>query len=91
MAVAGVLALSLAGFWLVVRPPRLDVPVAAALAPHFTVLLMDLRFFGESGGRVTTLGHRERHDVVQAVHWLARRGAEPIGICGPSKAPAMRR
>jgi dipeptidyl aminopeptidase/acylaminoacyl peptidase len=140
VAVGGVLALSLAAFWLVVRPPRLaapltpaDVglrveavrlaapdgvrlagwlveragrpgvillhgypankadllPLAATLAPHFTVLLMDLRFFGDSGGRVTTLGHRERHDVVQAVQWLARRGAEPVGVFGLSLGGAV--
>src|SRR5512144_1356035 len=36
------------------------LPLAAALAPRFTVLLLDQRYFGKSGGRVTTIGFRER-------------------------------
>lgn len=140
VAVGGVLALSLLGFWLVVHPPRLSgvlapadvglrvedvrlqaadgvtlaawlaerpgrpavillhgypadksdlLPLGAALAPHFTVLLMDLRFFGASGGRLTTLDHRERHDVVRAVEWLVRRQLEPVGVFGLSLGGAV--
>src|SRR5437868_15351616 len=29
------------------------LPLAAALAPRFTVMLVDLRYFGRSGGRAT--------------------------------------
>ncbi len=93
---------TLAG-WLLPRPGRPGVvllhgypadkrdllPLAAALEPHFTVLLMDLRFFGDSGGRVTTLGHRERDDLARAVRWLEARGAAPVGVFGLSLGGAV--
>lgn len=86
---------ALAG-WLAVRPntPALVLlhgypadkadllPLAAALAPRFTVLLMDLRYFGRSGGRLTTLGLREPDDLSRAVDLLAARGLGPIGAFG---------
>src|SRR5204863_1885329 len=79
--------------WLVARPAAPGViflhgypaekadmlPLAAALAPRFTVLLVDLRYFGKSGGRVTTLGSRERDDLRRGVDPLAARGDEAIG------------
>src|SRR5262249_31074912 len=117
-------ALSLASFWMAVRPPRMTIPLApadvrlavedvwiptadgvrlsgwlapkpgapaivllhgypaekadmlplaAALARRFAVLLVDLRYFGRSGGRVTTLGFRERDDLRRALDVLASR------------------
>jgi uncharacterized protein len=137
---AGFVALSLAGFWLAVRPPRLSVPLspedvrlrveavtihtadglrlagwlapqpgapavvlvhgypankndllplAAALHPRFTVLLVDLRYFGESEGRVTTLGYRERDDLRRAVDLLHARGLTPVGVFGFSLGGAV--
>ncbi|MGH7306612.1 MAG: alpha/beta fold hydrolase, partial [Candidatus Rokuibacteriota bacterium] len=35
------------------------LPMAAGLASRFTVLLLDQRYFGQSGGGATTLGLRE--------------------------------
>lgn len=132
--------LSLLGFWLAVRPPRLAVPLApadvglevqaaevraddgvrlagwlaprpgapglillhgypaskadllplaAALAPRFTVLLADLRYFGDSGGSVTTLGVRERGDLRRWVDGLERRGIRPVGVFGFSLGGAV--
>lgn len=132
--------LSLLGFWVAVRPPRISVPIApsdvglavepvriraadgvalagwlapnpgapavvllhdypaekadllplaAALHPRFTVLLMDLRYFGESGGRASTLGYREREDLRAAVDFLHERGAGPVGVFGFSLGGAV--
>ncbi|MGH7391321.1 MAG: alpha/beta hydrolase [Candidatus Rokuibacteriota bacterium] len=132
--------LTLAAFWLAVRPPRLTVPLtpdgvglrvedvsvraadgvtlvgwlalrpgapavvllhgypaekadllplAAVLHRRFTILLMDLRYFGGSGGRATTLGVRERGDLRAALDLLAARGAGPVGVFGFSLGGAI--
>ena len=65
------------------------LPLAAALASRFTVLLVDLRYFGRSEGRVTTLGFRERDDLRRAVDELARRGFDRIGVFGFSLGGAI--
>jgi len=65
------------------------LPIAAALAPRFAVLLMDLRYFGESGGRATTLGFRERRDLQRAVAWLHARGHTRVGVFGFSLGGAV--
>lgn len=89
--------------WLVLRPGAPGVvllhgypadkadmlPMAAALAPRFTVLLMDLRYFGRSGGHATTLGARERGDLRSAVDVLASQGVSPIGVFGFSLGGAV--
>lgn len=58
------------------------LPIAAALSPRFTTLLLDLRYFGRSGGHVTTLGVRERRDLVRTVDRLADLGLGPVGVFG---------
>ena len=65
------------------------LPLAAALARRFTVLLVDLRYFGRSEGRVTTLGFRERDDLRQAIDDLARRGFDRVGVFGFSLGGAI--
>jgi pimeloyl-ACP methyl ester carboxylesterase len=89
--------------WLVARPgaPALVflhgypaekadlLPIAAALAPRFTVLLLDLRYFGRSEGRVTTLGFRERDDLRRAIDALAARGFARFGVFGFSLGGAI--
>lgn len=65
------------------------LPIAAGLAPRFAVLLMDLRYFGRSQGRATTLGVRERGDVRSAVDFLAAQGAPAIGAFGFSLGGAV--
>jgi fermentation-respiration switch protein FrsA (DUF1100 family) len=52
----------------------------------FGVLLFDFRGCGRSGGRYTTIGHDEKHDLLAAVRWLrGRLGAgAPIGVLGIS-------
>ena len=58
------------------------LPLAAALHRDFAVLLVDLRYFGRSGGRMTTLGFRERSDLRRAVDVLDGRGVSPVGVFG---------
>ena len=65
------------------------LPLAAALHARFTVLLVDFRYFGESEGRVTTLGFRERDDVRRAVDLLHARGFTPVGVFGFSMGGAV--
>lgn len=144
LLVVGFLVMSLWSFWLVVRPPRLTIPlapgdyglpateltietgdglklaawfipakenpptasavvllhgypaekadmlpIAAALHPYFATLLLDLRFFGKSEGRVTTLGLRERGDLKRAVDFLATRGFTRVGVFGFSLGGAL--
>ena len=65
------------------------LPLAAALEPHFALLLLDLRYFGRSEGRVTTLGIRERGDLERAVGFLERRGVTRVGVFGLSLGGAV--
>jgi uncharacterized protein len=134
------LVMSLASFWLAVRPPRLAIvqtpadyrlavenvtilaedgtrlagwllprpgapavvllhgypadkadllPLATALAPEFTTLLVDQRYFGDSDGRATTLGFRERGDLRRVLDFLEARGSRPVGVFGFSLGGAV--
>jgi len=65
------------------------LPIAAALAPRFTVLLVDQRYFGDSGGRATTIGFRERGDLRRAIDVLVARGHGPVGVFGFSLGGAV--
>ncbi len=65
------------------------LPVAAGLHPHFATLLVDLRYFGSSEGRFTTLGLRERHDLTRAIDFLTERGFTEIGVFGFSLGGAI--
>ena len=134
------LVVSLASFWLAVRPPRLAIaqhpadyrltvenvtilaedgtrlagwfvprpgapavvllhgypaekadllPIATALAPEFATLLVDQRYFGDSEGRATTLGFRERGDLKRMLDFLESRGATAVGVFGFSLGGAV--
>jgi pimeloyl-ACP methyl ester carboxylesterase len=65
------------------------LPLAAALAPRFTVLLLDQRYFGGSGGHATTIGSRERGDLRSAIDFLAARGHPMVGVFGFSLGGAV--
>jgi pimeloyl-ACP methyl ester carboxylesterase len=65
------------------------LPLAAALHRRFTVLLMDLRYFGASEGRVTTLGHRERLDLRRVLDRVEARNLGPVGVFGFSLGGAV--
>lgn len=63
--------------------------IAASLYPNFTLLLLDLRYFGESEGAYTTFGIKERDDIKRAVDFLVDRGYKEIGIFGFSLGGAV--
>ena len=65
------------------------LPIAASLNGRFAVLLVDFRYFGDSGGRATTLGFRERRDLQRVVDALAERGYARIGVFGYSLGGAV--
>ena len=65
------------------------LPIAAALARRFTVLLLDQRYFGQSGGLATTNGFRERRDLRRAIDFLAARGFDQVGVFGLSLGGAV--
>jgi pimeloyl-ACP methyl ester carboxylesterase len=65
------------------------LPLAAALAPRFTVLLYDQRYFGRSEGRASTIGFRERRDLSRAIDLLAARGWGTVGVFGFSLGGAV--
>ena len=52
------------------------------LHDHYDLLLFDLRYFGQSEGSLTTLGHREWQDVLAAVEYLRARGTSSIALWG---------
>lgn len=52
------------------------------LHEQYDLLLFDLRYFGESEGSLTTLGHREWQDVVAAVEYLRAVGVRSIALWG---------
>lgn len=63
--------------------------IAASLYPNFTLLLLDLRYFGESEGAYTTFGIKERDDIKRAVDFLVDRGYQEIGVFGFSLGGAV--
>jgi dipeptidyl aminopeptidase/acylaminoacyl peptidase len=65
------------------------LPLASALAPQFATLLVDQRYFGDSEGAATTLGFRERGDLVRAIDFLESRGATAVGVFGLSLGGAV--
>jgi dipeptidyl aminopeptidase/acylaminoacyl peptidase len=56
--------------------------LASFLHEDYDLLFLDLRYFGESGGAVTTLGLREWRDLVAAADFLRSRGYTSIGVWG---------
>ena len=65
------------------------LPIATALAPEFATLLLDQRYFGDSEGRATTLGFRERGDLRRVLDFLEARGATAVGAFGFSLGGAV--
>ena len=65
------------------------LPLASVLHQRYTTLLVDLRYFGASEGRATTLGVRERGDLMRAIDALEARGFGPVGVFGLSLGGAV--
>jgi pimeloyl-ACP methyl ester carboxylesterase len=61
---------------------------ASFLYPEFTLLLPDLRAHGDSAGGLTSVGYRERLDLIGAARFLRALGYGPIGVLGISMGGA---
>jgi len=55
----------------------------------YTLLVVDMRAHGESGGEFTTLGYRESGDVVDMVSLLRGRGFKKVALYGFSMGGAI--
>ena len=58
------------------------LPLAKSLSPNFSLLLFDMRYFGKSEGRLSTLGKGEKLDLEAALDLLESRGYKKIGAFG---------
>ncbi|MBU6415431.1 alpha/beta fold hydrolase, partial [Patescibacteria group bacterium] len=65
------------------------LPLAATLAPEFSIFLFDQRYFGTSEGNHTTLGIKEKNDLMRAIDWLNQKGYFCIGVFGHSFGGAV--
>ena len=65
------------------------LPLAKILSTNYSILLFDLRSFGKSDGKYTTLGKKELWDLDVALDWLKNKGYEKIGIFGFSLGGAV--
>lgn len=65
------------------------LPLAQFLHPRYNLFLFDFRFFGQSEGRMTTLGYREQEDLAAAIRYLRGRGEKTIGGLGFSLGAAV--
>ncbi|MBU2633992.1 MAG: alpha/beta hydrolase [Nanoarchaeota archaeon] len=67
------------------------LPVVKFLHPDYNLLFYDHRYFGESEGKITTVGLKEVEDVKVAVNFVRERfGKKPIALYGFSlSASAM--
>lgn len=60
------------------------LPTASLFEINFNILLLDLRSFGESGGRAATFGSKEQKDIKYALDFLEQKGNKSIGVFGYS-------
>jgi len=59
------------------------------LNEKYNLLYYDFRYFGESDGKYTTLGYKEKDDMLEAVNYLKKRkDVDSIGILGFSLSAA---
>jgi uncharacterized protein len=60
------------------------------LKDGYTLMLMDFRNHGESGGRITTYGYHEKEDLRAAVRYLRSQGLSgSLGVLGASMGAAV--
>ncbi|MEK7082488.1 MAG: alpha/beta fold hydrolase [Patescibacteria group bacterium] len=58
------------------------LPLAKALNSDFPAILFDMRYFGKSEGKISTLGKKETFDLATALDFLESRGYKKIGVFG---------
>ena len=63
--------------------------IASLLAPYYNLLLFDFRAMGESRGKFTSGGWKEREDFSSAVAFLKDKGFNDIGAFGFSMGGAV--
>jgi dipeptidyl aminopeptidase/acylaminoacyl peptidase len=60
------------------------------LKAGYTLMLMDFRNHGESGGRITTYGYHEKEDLRSAIRYLRNQGLNgSIGVLGASMGASV--
>src|SRR5262245_11356447 len=60
------------------------------LKDGYTLMLMDFRNHGESGGRITTYGYHEKEDLRAAVRYLRKQGLTgSLGVLGASMGASV--
>lgn len=55
---------------------------AEFLHNDFNLLFLDFRYFGDSGGSLTTIGYKEQDDLQAAIDYLKNKGLTKIGAMG---------
>lgn len=65
------------------------LPTRVFLHDDYNLLLIDFRYFGESGGNYSSIGYDEARDVQAAIEYLHKRGINQIGIWGLSLGGAV--
>lgn len=65
------------------------LPATKFLNKHYNLFYYDFRYFGESDGKITTIAHKEKDDMLQAIEYLKKRkDVDKIGILGFSLSAA---
>ncbi|WP_144461327.1 alpha/beta hydrolase [Siminovitchia fortis] len=65
------------------------LPLASnLLADGYRVIMFDFRHAGESDGEMTTVGVKEKLDLLGAIDWTAENYEEPVGLLGISMGAA---
>ncbi|GIN20835.1 alpha/beta hydrolase [Siminovitchia fordii] len=61
------------------------LPLASnLLADGYRVIMFDFRYAGESEGEMTTVGVKEKLDLLGAIDWTTAHYQEPVGLLGIS-------
>lgn len=58
------------------------------LLKGYRIVMFDFRYAGESEGKMTTVGAKEKLDVIGAVDWVTEHYDEPVGLLGISMGGA---
>lgn len=62
---------------------------AEFLHQDFNLFFLDFRYFGDSEGKLTTIGHHEQKDLKAALDYLEKRNFKKIGAMGFSLGGAV--
>ena len=65
------------------------LPSRYFLHQKYSLLFIDFRYLGESGGKYSTVGKNEVLDVLAAIHYLRSRNIHEVGIWGFSLGGAV--